>query len=438
MPRLHPSIAGVCTEHSPRSPTSRGIATERPGIARALRSAPTKTWPPSSKPRRKRSSPTGATRRSAPFSSGPLSPAPTRATVPTARSPQHAPRSPRAPTPWPWRCSTTWRPRTTASAHRPPAFAAQSCSTRRLMDQTPDVLLAAARELVPLDVRLARDAHLEALGSSLFAAPLGRAGAVRQAAEAALALPAASEETTADALLEGLRGRSRKVTLLPLRLFAARSRWHEVATIFARSLVGTLRPTSGTMWGSARRHALGPRGARRRRHGLACARPALPRSHGGSAGRPFPRCGGRIGRARDLFRSVSGRSTPGRADGAFLLVASWRGREAEARRLAEDAMQDALARGPQGRIRVSRAPGAPGGLPGRGRRGRRAGGRRRRCPGSGPGRCPTSSNRRFVPRDNDVAEDAVSRLEEVDPGGRHRLGSRHASACVNHAGRLPE
>jgi DNA-binding CsgD family transcriptional regulator len=52
-----------------------------------------------------------------------------------------------------------------------------------------------------------------------------------------------------------------------------------------------------------------------------------------------------IGRARDLFRSTGGSTTSGRADGALLFVASWRGREAEARTLAESAIRDALARG---------------------------------------------------------------------------------------------
>jgi DNA-binding CsgD family transcriptional regulator len=51
------------------------------------------------------------------------------------------------------------------------------------------LLLSAARRLEPLDVGLARETHLEAVGAALVAAGLGRPGGVREAAEAARAAP---------------------------------------------------------------------------------------------------------------------------------------------------------------------------------------------------------------------------------------------------------
>ena len=209
------------------------------------------------------------------------------------------------------------------------------------------MLLAAARELVPLDLRLARDAHLEALASSIFAARLGRAGAVREGAEAALALPAASEETTADALLEGLaqqitEGHAAAAPALRRAIAMARGRDDLRSFMFVGNAAADLWDDEGLRtvvrrWVSVARDAGAMVSLARALLFLGCMVEAL-------AGR-FDAAEDEIGRARDLFRSISGRSTPGRADGAFLLVTSWRGREAEARRLAEDAMQDALARG---------------------------------------------------------------------------------------------
>ena len=51
------------------------------------------------------------------------------------------------------------------------------------------LLLSAARRFEPIDVRLARETHLEALGAAFMAGDLGRPGGVREAAEAARAAP---------------------------------------------------------------------------------------------------------------------------------------------------------------------------------------------------------------------------------------------------------
>jgi DNA-binding CsgD family transcriptional regulator len=71
--------------------------------------------------------------------------------------------------------------------------------------EAPPLLLAAARRLEPLDVRLAREIYLDALTAAFFAGRLGEAGDARQVATAARAAPAsAPPPRAADLLLDGL------------------------------------------------------------------------------------------------------------------------------------------------------------------------------------------------------------------------------------------
>jgi DNA-binding CsgD family transcriptional regulator/tetratricopeptide (TPR) repeat protein len=71
--------------------------------------------------------------------------------------------------------------------------------------ETPAVLLKAAIELAPLDVRMARDTYLEAIRAGWFAAQLAGGATLRQIAEAARAAPAPVEAVgAADLLLDGL------------------------------------------------------------------------------------------------------------------------------------------------------------------------------------------------------------------------------------------
>jgi DNA-binding CsgD family transcriptional regulator len=67
------------------------------------------------------------------------------------------------------------------------------------------LLLSAAKRLAPLDAALARDTHLEALVAALWAGDLDRPGGVLAAAEAARAAPAAPEPPrTVDVVLDAL------------------------------------------------------------------------------------------------------------------------------------------------------------------------------------------------------------------------------------------
>jgi len=67
------------------------------------------------------------------------------------------------------------------------------------------LLLSAARRLEPLNSGLARETHLEALGAAVWTADLGRAGGLREAAEAARAAPSGPEPPRlVDVMLDGL------------------------------------------------------------------------------------------------------------------------------------------------------------------------------------------------------------------------------------------
>jgi DNA-binding CsgD family transcriptional regulator len=75
-------------------------------------------------------------------------------------------------------------------------------------DDAPALLLDAARRLEPLDAAMARETHLEAMAAAMFAGRLGGKPGVREAAEAAQAAPAAPQPPRAiDLLLDGLATR---------------------------------------------------------------------------------------------------------------------------------------------------------------------------------------------------------------------------------------
>ena len=69
------------------------------------------------------------------------------------------------------------------------------------------LLLSAARRLEPLNAESARDTHLEALGAAMWVGDLNSPGALRKAAAAARAAPAATEPRPVDIVLDGLATR---------------------------------------------------------------------------------------------------------------------------------------------------------------------------------------------------------------------------------------
>src|SRR5580704_15733278 len=97
------------------------------------------------------------------------------------------------------------------------------------------LLLSAARRFEPVDVRLARETHLEALGAAFMAGDLGRPGGVREAAEAARAAPPGPDPPRpVDVVLDAL---ALRLTEGPAAAAAALTR--------ALELLGTLDPGAG-------------------------------------------------------------------------------------------------------------------------------------------------------------------------------------------------
>jgi DNA-binding CsgD family transcriptional regulator len=85
---------------------------------------------------------------------------------------------------------------------------AQIAFARTRGGDTPALLLHAARRLEPLDAAMARETHLEAMESAMFAGRLGGGPSVHEVAEAARATPVAPQPPRAiDLLLDGLATR---------------------------------------------------------------------------------------------------------------------------------------------------------------------------------------------------------------------------------------
>jgi len=84
---------------------------------------------------------------------------------------------------------------------------AQIAFARRRGSDAPPLLLEAAERLAPLDVELAREAYLDALGAGIFAGRLGRPGLVEMAEAARTAPPGPQPPRVVDLLLDGVATR---------------------------------------------------------------------------------------------------------------------------------------------------------------------------------------------------------------------------------------
>ncbi|WP_433556605.1 ATP-binding protein [Pseudonocardia xinjiangensis] len=82
---------------------------------------------------------------------------------------------------------------------------AQIAFTTNRGSEAPPLLLKAARQLEPLDIRSARDTYLDALSAAVFAGSLATCASVREVVEAARAAPSAPQPPRpVDLLLDGL------------------------------------------------------------------------------------------------------------------------------------------------------------------------------------------------------------------------------------------
>jgi DNA-binding CsgD family transcriptional regulator len=229
---------------------------------------------------------------------------------------------------------------------------AQLAFAVRRGNDAPPLLLRAAKRLEPLDARLARETHLEALAAAIFAGRLSRGGGVREAAEAARATPPAPQPARViDLLLDGLAMRFAEgyaAGLQPLR----------------RSLLALCRAEGQTeddlhwLWLACRvAQDLWEDGAWR---DLATRQIRLARDAGALAVLPTAlnfRAGldvhcGELAAASALLEEADAITE---ATGAVplryasLWLAAWRGREAEALELIEGGLRDATSRG-EGRV----------------------------------------------------------------------------------------
>jgi DNA-binding CsgD family transcriptional regulator len=199
------------------------------------------------------------------------------------------------------------------------------------------VLLRAARALEPVDPRLARDCHLEALEAAINAGRLGGERSLREAAEAARAAPRAPESDAggADLLLDGLallitaRHEAAMPTIrrafdalvgadeprwLPLGCLAAFETWDDDALHRLTNRQVELTPTTGA---------------------LASLRLAVHQ----------------LGDVDVVVAGRFGSATPSAADvrdarpisPADVIASAWRGRPAETQDLAEACMREAFA-----------------------------------------------------------------------------------------------
>jgi DNA-binding CsgD family transcriptional regulator len=209
------------------------------------------------------------------------------------------------------------------------------------------LLLEAARRLEPLDAGLAREAYREAFGAALTAGRLGPAGGMAQVAEAVRAASVSRRPRATDLLLDGLAALvvDGHAVGTPMLRRAVRAFRDEAAPA-----VGALRwlpfacRMSRAAWDDESWHALSARLIELARQAGALA--ALPDAlHDGTALRlATGETAMAAAMAREAETVAAATGNPLRPYGA-LLVAAWRGREAEASRLVAAGTPDPAAYG---------------------------------------------------------------------------------------------
>jgi DNA-binding CsgD family transcriptional regulator len=211
----------------------------------------------------------------------------------------------------------------------------------------PPLLLKAAKLLEPLDLELARETYLDAWGAALFAGRLATAGSLVEASRAARALPAADAPRPSDLLLDGL------ATLMTQGRAAAAPTLKQATSAFAATEVSaadnfrwgwlTTVP-SNVLWDDETWHAINVRQLRLARTAGALAR--LPIDLTAMAilavwRGDLTRAAAVIAETDAVVEATETRIAPYGA----MLLAAFRGREAEAVPLIESAADDSGAGG---------------------------------------------------------------------------------------------
>ena len=225
---------------------------------------------------------------------------------------------------------------------------AQLAFALRRGSDAPPLLLAAAKRLEPLDAGLARETFLEALAAAIFAGRLGGGRGVLEVAEAARAAPPAPQPArTIDLLLDGLGSRftdGYAAGVLPLRQAldaVSRDEGHSEDDIHWLWLACRIAPD---LWEDETWHELAARQLQLARDAgalsvlpLAATYRAGVHVHAGE----FAAAAALIEEA-DAITEATGNAPLGYTS---LVLAAWRGREAEALELIEASREDAAGRG---------------------------------------------------------------------------------------------
>jgi DNA-binding CsgD family transcriptional regulator len=212
----------------------------------------------------------------------------------------------------------------------------------------PALLLEAARRLEPVDAAMARETHLEAMAAAMFAGRLGEGPGVREAAEAARAGPAALEPPRAiDLLLDGLATRftdGYAAGVLPLRKALSAFRDADGPTARDARWLWLACRLAQDLWDDELWHVLAARGVRVARETgmlrvlpIAATHCAALHVHAGD----FGAAQSLIEEADAITRATE--MAPLRY--AALMLAAWRGHEADALGMIEAGKIEATARG---------------------------------------------------------------------------------------------
>ena len=218
----------------------------------------------------------------------------------------------------------------------------------------PALLLDAARRLDPLDAAMARETHLEAMAAAMFAGRLGDGPGVREAAEAARAAPAADQPRALDLLLDGLATRfieGYSASLTPLR--RALDEFHDVDGLSERDVrwLWLACRLAQDLWDDELWYVLATRGLRLARETGALS--VLPTAATYRAALHVQ--AGEFGPASSLIAeadAITHATGMAPLKYASLMLAAWRGNEAEALELFEAARLEATARGEGMGLRV--------------------------------------------------------------------------------------
>jgi DNA-binding CsgD family transcriptional regulator len=209
-------------------------------------------------------------------------------------------------------------------------------------------LLTAARRLGPLDLGLARETYLDAWGAALFAGGLAGEGGLLEVSRAARSAPPPSHPPRApDLLLEGLAllvtdGRAAAAPALRLAASAFATQDTPTEEDFRWGWLATL--PSNVLWDDATLHAINVRQLRAAREAGALARLPIDLSAYAVVATfwgDFAQAAAAIAEANAITDATGTLIAPYGA----LLLAAFRGHEAEALRLIDSTINDATAGG---------------------------------------------------------------------------------------------